>query len=208
MMKLLTRLVRDSRAASAAEFALVLPLLLIFLLGILDVGRLMWTWNEAEKATQVGVRYAVVTDMASGQLFGFKFTVDAGVGQGNAVPSSVFDYLVCTEDNDCSDCSGSACGDIEPALDTDAFDGLIARMQTMFPAIGSENVEVEYRNVGLGFAGDPNGSDVSPLVTVRLREDKPVPFAPITLVLFDKAIDLPSFSAALTMEDGQGSVSN
>lgn len=204
-MKLLARVVRDSRAASAAEFALVLPLLLIFLIGILDVGRLMWTWNKAEKATQVGVRYAAVTDVASGQLFSFRFTVNAGVGQGNVVPNGVFDYLLCTEDNDCSNCSGTACDDIEPSLDSSAFNALVGRMQTMFPQIESNNVEVEYRNVGLGFAGDPNGSDVAPLITVRLKD---MSFTPILLQLFGGTISLPSFSAALTMEDGQGSVSN
>jgi len=61
-MMRLSHLVRETRGGSAAEFALVLPLLLIFLFGIIDVGRLMWTWNRAEKATQMGVRYAVVTD--------------------------------------------------------------------------------------------------------------------------------------------------
>ncbi|KFG89642.1 TadE-like protein [Sphingobium herbicidovorans NBRC 16415] len=207
-MKSLKSLIRDNRASSAAEFALVLPLLLIFLLGILDVGRLMWTWNKAEKATQIGVRYAVVTDVAAGELSDFKFTVDAGVGQGNAVPATVFDYLICTEDNDCSDCSGTACNSIDPSLDSDAFDALVGRMQTMFREIGSENVEVEYRNVGLGFAGDPNGADVSPLVTVRFREDNPITFTPILSQIFGVTISLPSFSAALTMEDGQGAVSN
>ena len=38
--------------ASAAEFALVLPILLILLLGIIDAGRWLWTYNRAEKATQ------------------------------------------------------------------------------------------------------------------------------------------------------------
>src|SRR3546814_1343600 len=63
MKRWFASLARNTRASSAAEFALVLPLLLIFLLGIIDVGRLMWTWNRAEKATQMGVRYAIAADM-------------------------------------------------------------------------------------------------------------------------------------------------
>ena len=40
---------RDTRGASAAEFALVLPIMVIFLLGIMDVGFYAWTINRAEK---------------------------------------------------------------------------------------------------------------------------------------------------------------
>ncbi|MFB9048905.1 TadE/TadG family type IV pilus assembly protein [Sphingobium indicum] len=202
MMRIVSRIALDRRASSAAEFALVLPLLLIFLLGMLDVGRLMWTWNRAEKATQAGVRYAVVTKFISDGLFDYPFTTKGGVGQGNAVPNLVFDHLICTQDNNCSDCTGTVCEDMEPSLDTTAFDDLVARMHDMLPQIGSENVEVEYRNVGLGFAGDPNGSGVAPLVTVKLQN---LSFTPITFMLFNGSITLPSFSAALTMEDGQGS---
>ena len=61
-MKLLARLLRCNQAASSAEFALVLPLLLVLLFGVIDAGRFMWEYNRAEKATQMGVRYAVVTD--------------------------------------------------------------------------------------------------------------------------------------------------
>ena len=39
---------RDERATSAAEFALVLPVMLFFLLGIIDVGRFMWYVSQAE----------------------------------------------------------------------------------------------------------------------------------------------------------------
>ena len=59
-------LIRDERGASAAEFALVLPLLLLLLFGIIDAGRLAWEFNRAEKATQVGARVAVVTDPIPG----------------------------------------------------------------------------------------------------------------------------------------------
>src|SRR3546814_5718143 len=78
MMRLLTRLARSSSGATAAEFAMVLPLLLIFLLGIIDVGRLMWTWNRAEKATQMGVRFAVVADMVPGNLDAYDFALQIG----------------------------------------------------------------------------------------------------------------------------------
>jgi Flp pilus assembly protein TadG len=61
MMRLLRQLLRDRRAASAAEFALVLPLLLVLMFGIIDMGRFFWQLNESEKATQMGARMAVVT---------------------------------------------------------------------------------------------------------------------------------------------------
>ena len=38
-----------------------MPVLILFLLGIIDVGRYMWSINELEKATQMGARMAVVT---------------------------------------------------------------------------------------------------------------------------------------------------
>ena len=59
MKGLLSRLKNAELGATAAEFAMVLPIVILFLLGTIDVGRLMWTWNKAEKATQFGARYAV-----------------------------------------------------------------------------------------------------------------------------------------------------
>ena len=86
-----------------------------------------------------------------------------------------------------------------------AFTALIDRMADIKPDIGAANVIVEYRNSGLGFAGDPNGPDVAPIISVRLRD---LDFVPLTLMLFSGTIDLPDFSYSLTMEDGAGSWSN
>jgi len=46
--------------ATAVEFALVLLLFLMFLLGIVDFARMLFTWNAATEATRAGARYAVV----------------------------------------------------------------------------------------------------------------------------------------------------
>ena len=45
----------------------MLPLLILFLFGIIDAGRFLWEINRAEKATQVGARLAVVTDVVLGR---------------------------------------------------------------------------------------------------------------------------------------------
>ena len=200
-------LARDNRAASAAEFALVLPLMLLFLLGMLDVGRLMWTWNRAEKATQMGVRYAVATDMVPAGLATYSFATTGGIPQGDPIPQSACGGATCTSSGGTASCtcnSGATCPPLGTPDDA-AFDNIVNRMQAFMPELPDNNVTVEYGYSGLGYAGDPNGPDVAPLVTVRIVN---MDFQPLTLILFNTSITLPSFSAALTMEDGQGNVSN
>lgn len=201
------RLARDDRAASAAEFALVLPLFLLFLLGMIDVGRLMWTWNRAEKATQMGVRYAVATEMVPQGLASYNFATPGGLAQGSPIPETSFGGATCTSSGGTTSCTcntGATCPALGTANDT-AFDNIVNRMQAFLPELPDNNVTVEYGYSGLGYAGDPNGPDVAPLVTVRIVG---MAFQPLTLILFNTPINLPNFSAALTMEDGQGNVSN
>lgn len=195
-------LLKGTGAASAAEFALVLPLLLLLLFGIVDAGRFMWEYNRAEKATQMGARYAVVTDLVPSGLAAYSFSISDGIEQGQPVPTANFDYTVCTN-VDCSECAGSVCGSV--SYDAAAFANIVDRMAAMYPPITASNVEIEYRNVGLGFAGDPNGPDVSALVTVSLTG---LSFRPVTCLVFACSIAMPDFRAALTLEDASGSISN
>lgn len=46
--------------ATAVEFALVLLIFLMFLLGIVDFSRMLFTWNAATEAARAGARYAAV----------------------------------------------------------------------------------------------------------------------------------------------------
>jgi len=202
-MTVFRRLLKSEQAASAAEFALVLPLLILLLFAIIDSGRFMWEWNRAEKATQVGVRYAVVTDPVLNGLYTYSFSLSGGITQGSTVPTSSFDTATCT--NSACSClpGGGFCS--ATSRNATAFTNLVSRMQKMYPQVAAGNVQIQYKNVGLGFAGDPDGPDVSPLVTVSLTG---LQFRPLTCLVFACSITMPDFRAGLTLEDATGTVSN
>jgi Flp pilus assembly protein TadG len=195
----------DTRAASAAEFALVLPLLMLLMFGVIDAGRFMWEYNKAEKATQVGARMAVVTNVVAGGIATTNFvgTTVGGVTltQGDRIPASALPTVTCT--NTSCTCSGCPSG-IPGTYDSASFSAVVQRMQYMMPAIQASNVIIEYRGSGLGFAGDPNGAEVSPLVTVKLTG---VQFKPLAFLMF-KTMNMPEFATTLTAEDLSGTESN
>ena len=193
------RLVACTKAQTGVEFTLVLPLLLFFLLGFIDAGRAMWTINRAEKATQMGVRYAITTDMVAAGLGSYVFT-QSGLAQGDSIPTSAFVGVTC----DSTTCTNKGAGP-PPGYSATAFNNLVARMRFFYPEITPANVIIEYDNSGIGYAGDPNAPDVAALVTVRLVN---VTFQPFSTYAFAGPLTLPEFRSALTMEDGTGTVAN
>jgi len=209
-MRFLLTLIRDQRGGPAAEFAMVLPIAIMFLLGIIDVGRLMWTWNMAEKATQMGVRYAAVTDYIVPGIANQSFVGLSGLTQGDVVPESAYGTTTCTKPSTavtCT-CTGICPWGASPTVaggTPDPFTGIFNRMDAIFPALTPANIQILYKPSGIGFAGDPNGSDIAPLVTVQLTG---VNFQPLLFQFFGASVTLPDFSATLTLEDGQGTVSN
>lgn len=200
-MRRLADLPGNDQAASAAEFALVLPLLLVFLLGIIDTGRFMWDYNRAEKATQMGVRYAVVTDLVPSGLETYSFTVSDSIPAGDPIPTTSFDQATCDSTSCTCAPNAAVCGAHDPV----AFTNIVDRMRLFYPWITNSNVTIQYRNIGLGYSGDPNGPDVAPLVTIQLTG---LTFKPITTMAFGGTMAMPGFRSALTLEDGAGSVAN
>jgi Flp pilus assembly protein TadG len=190
-------LLRDRTGASAAEFALVLPLLILFLFGIVDVGRWLWVYNEAEKATQMGARFAVVAAPVSSSINqSYVGLCNPPLTQGDVIPASCFGTITCTSGG----CSSGAKNDT-------AFQNIVDRMQMFLPGLTAANVSVEYSPSGLGYAGNPSGPDVSPLVTVKIGTPTPLQFAPITFLLLS-TMDMPTFTTSLTAEDLSGAQSN
>ena len=209
----IVRLIRSRSGASAAEFGLVLPLLLVLLLGIIDAGRFIWEYNRAEKATQAGARVAVVTQVIPQGIADFKY-VNQTVGgikylQGDPLAASALGTVECKQTSGALGCSCDNSGGAAfcPSLgttNTAGFDAIVTRMQAMYPKVNANRVVVEYRGSGVGYAGDPSGMDISPLVTVKVQD---IPFNP--LVFFGLVnFTLPSFSTSLTAEDSASVYSN
>ena len=76
----ISRLRRDERGVAAVEFAMIAPIFFGLLIGIIDVGRYMWTLNTIQYAIDQGVRAGVVqqlsdqdvTDLVKNSLAGLK----------------------------------------------------------------------------------------------------------------------------------------
>jgi Flp pilus assembly protein TadG len=58
---------RAQAGATTIELAFVLVVFFMFLLGILDFSRMLFTWNAAAEAARLGARYAVVCADAGNQ---------------------------------------------------------------------------------------------------------------------------------------------
>ena len=195
-------LLSDRRASGAAEFALVLPLLILLLFGIIDTGRYFWQLNKSEKATQMGARMAIVTKPVSPDLVGASY-VSGLTKAGYLVPASALGTLQCT--NAGCTCQTAPCPAGNGSVDAAAFNVIATRMSLMNPQIAPANVVISYSGSGLGYAGSADETmDVQPLVTVSVRN---MQFSPIALFGFS-GWGLPAASATLTAEDSSGTFSN
>nr|WP_294851140.1 TadE family protein [uncultured Sphingomonas sp.] len=221
-MSRLPSFVRNSSGASAAEFAMVLPLFLMLLLGIIDAGRWMWEMNEAQKATQMGARFAAVTTNLAPGLISQDYVGNTAGGtalkSGDTIPAAALGVVRCRQSDGCT-CQTTPCPTNLGTMDQAAFDLLVARMTAMYPKITDDNVEVRYSGSGFGTAGNvivtgggggggggggPIAPQITPMITVSLTG---VQFQPITSMLMAN-FNLPQFQTTLPAEDSAGDYSN
>lgn len=217
-MRRLHAFARGDAGATAAEFALVLPVALLFLLGIIDIGRYAWAINRMEKAVQVGARYAVATSIVPSGLNAQDYTgFNCGSGTlnaGDTICRGALGTISCTNASGSVSCtcvpsalSGSCPSDMATVNST-AFADIVARMKVVAPMLSPANVTVKYSGSGIGYAGDPNKdasgnplSQISPVVTVQVSS-----LRLNAISLLGAGIKLPSFQYSQTLEDGDGAV--
>lgn len=205
-MSIVRTFIRREDGAAAAEFTLVLPLLLLLLFGTIDFGRYAWDLGMAEKATQTGARWAVATNLIAPEIGTYSYAVSGGLPQGSVVPAGSFPGVTCQSNGTTASCAWiGGNGPFAVTASNADFTRLVDRMKQIYPSLRPQNVVVTYTYSGLGFAGDPNGPDVAPLTTVSLRN---MTFAPFTAFAFNGTVTMPELAYTLSMEDGSGTVSN
>jgi len=184
---------RDERGTTMVEMTIVFPIILLTTLGILEFGNLFAQLILADKATEMGVRFAVTSTMAATTV------PDCGVNTTQTLGTPC--RLVAGSSTWTRTCSAGSGG-----CDATAFNAIVAKMQSVYTRVAPANVVVEYRGTGLGFVG--RGMPV-PDVTVRLQNMTFTFIAVGGLVrnLFGGAlgdtVQMPDFRATLTGEDLQ-----
>lgn len=74
---------RRQRGTTAVEFAIASAIFFAVLLGILDFGRLLYTWNAIAEATRWGARQAVVCDRGSASVLARMQRIMPGLTSSN-----------------------------------------------------------------------------------------------------------------------------
>lgn len=199
----------DTSGAAAVEFAFISFALILLTFAVLDVGFALYWFNRAEKATQLGVRIAAVSDPVTNFLQDFSGT-GTGPGAGNAGDSCVdasgviqpfcdHNDILCTVSGSTGTCTGET-----STFSNAAFSKIFNEMRVLYPQLKSENVQVEYRATPLGFASRPGNADgtynLVPQVTVRIVG---LEYSYIALgsLLGLEPFTLPVISASMTGED-------
>jgi Flp pilus assembly pilin Flp len=165
------KFLRDNTGSVIIEYSLVFPLFIVALLGTVDVTYMLFEWVSANKAAYVGARTAVVKDpVANGitnpfftqtqlqQIGEWCYNSTTGLANGNCPSMSA----ICTG-------SDSSCTNGYIWNET-AFTTIFASMQTMFPRLTRQNVQISYQTNNLGFVGQTSSYGGLPMtVTVSLN---------------------------------------
>ena len=200
---------REQSGAVFAEFALLLPMVVIIVCGAIDFLNAFFQWNAAAKAVEVGARIAAVSDPVATGLNGLSNrALFDGAEPGSPLPS----FTVTCSDGACA-CAGT-CAEIgadsydDAAMDRivfgrgsaacgDARSAYATGMCDVLASITPANVTITYSHTGLGHAGRPGGP--LPTITVSLH-DMQFQFFFLT-ALFGAHIAIPPMTTTMTAED-------
>lgn len=157
----LQRLKRCEAGAALIEAALVLPMLLLLVFGLADISLYYWTQARAEKAVQLGVRRAIVSDpVAVGPGLdrseseawweGLPPGLRCFPSRGGAGPCPAFS-VTCVVGSGCR-CPGGGC---RFSFGEARLAPILGAMRAVLPDLRPENVQIAYATNGLGYVGRP-----------------------------------------------------
>ena len=175
---------RDEDGGPAIEFGLIAIILIFITFSILEFGFVLYQYNSADKATQMGARFAATSWPVAAGLE----SVDCRTSPGNTDPFGTpcqagdnFGVVTCTS-TACT-CAGGLCpAEITGALRSNGncpggteFGCIVERMQGVYRFLTPANVQIIYRDIPeLRFKGrgyilnqNPTGG-VVPEIEVRV----------------------------------------
>ena len=175
------KLAADRRGSVSVENAIVFGLLIVLTIALIEFSLALWQWNTAEKATELGVRYAVQSDPVATAFLNYDAVSGGGFDPGDSLTTTAVPPFTVSCTGGVCECfdkvNDTACDAFSAGLTTGtrddfdpiAFNAIITRMDGVFRGsdLGPENVTIDYSHVGMGFAGRP-GMHIVPAVTVKL----------------------------------------
>lgn len=165
----------DRHGATLVEFTVALPVILSLTFGLIDIGLVLFTWAEGNRATQAGARHASVNAPVatglnmkiapSGSTFNGRSCFDSAKGTPTSQCVVPPPYTCQVGTGGTGSCTSSA-GTLP--FDATGFTALVATMQRQFLSrrLDPRQVTVTYTPQGLGYVGRP---DTPMDVTVSLR---------------------------------------
>ncbi|TDJ61152.1 MAG: pilus assembly protein [Proteobacteria bacterium] len=205
------KLATDNSGAAAIEFAFISIALLLLTFAVLDIGFALYWFNRAEKATQLGVRVAAVSNPVTNYLDLFSGTPNSvpavaspgQAGEGCESPTGTLESFCDHPDVTCTATNGTGSCSLG-TFSNAAFSKIFNEMRTLYPQLESNNVQVEYRPSLIGFAGRPGNApgtyNLVPQVTVRIVGLE-YNYIALGSLLGLAPFTLPDISASMTGED-------
>ena len=119
MTKIAWDMAKDDAGAAAVEFALIAPLLLLMVLGVTEMGKIVYYRSVLESAARSGTQAGFAAAMTTAaQITAAQTTMETAAdlaitnsGIGVAVTSTATVTCICANDiNDTVDCATGSCG--------------------------------------------------------------------------------------------------
>lgn len=199
----------DHTGAVFAEFAILLPIVVLVVCGSIDFLYAFYQLNAAAKATEVGARIASVSDPVA---VGLNDLPDEAVLNGEQPGGVLPSFTVRCEDSKCL-CAGTCTGMAYNPFNAKAMDRIVygqgaascakpeasyaIGMCDILASITPANVVIDYTQTGLGYAGRPGGP--VPTITVSLRKMQFQFF--FLSALLGVQIAMPPMSTTVTAQD-------
>ena len=80
---------KSTKGQSLVEFALILPLFMLIVLGIFDFGRAIYAYSALHNAAREGARYGAVHHCDTAGIITMAQQMAAGLGEGISVTSNI-----------------------------------------------------------------------------------------------------------------------